>query len=180
MRHLGPRPRALFPESLLGYRLRREAGRIYAVPPHLDFDEILRAGRMESHPDVLRGGSLDEVAGLIAQDEPAEPTPQGECDGYSLWTRDGRWHAVPPGAPVDLAVAEDRDRGGVLSAATEEEAEARVRAALADEPMEFAGWLPIYEVSGNCGKHPQFAHIGQPPEGLRRRGGALRPRTWRR
>jgi glycosyltransferase involved in cell wall biosynthesis len=33
--------------------------------------------------------------------------------------------------------------------------------------VEFAGWLPIFEFSGNCGAHPQFAHTGDPPPGYR-------------
>jgi glycosyltransferase involved in cell wall biosynthesis len=33
--------------------------------------------------------------------------------------------------------------------------------------VEFAGWLPIYELSGNCGRHPQFRHIADPPPGYR-------------
>jgi glycosyltransferase involved in cell wall biosynthesis len=34
-------------------------------------------------------------------------------------------------------------------------------------PVEFAGWLPVYEFSGNCGKHPQFSHTAEPPPGYR-------------
>ena len=32
-------------------------------------------------------------------------------------------------------------------------------------PVEFAGWLPVYEWSGNCGSHPQFNHTAEPPPG---------------
>jgi glycosyltransferase involved in cell wall biosynthesis len=42
------------------------------------------------------------------------------------------------------------------------------RAPAADEiPIEFAGWLPIFEYSGRCGTHPQFRHIAEPPPGYR-------------
>ena len=34
-------------------------------------------------------------------------------------------------------------------------------------PVEFAGWLPVYEWSGNCGSHPQFNHTAEPPPGYR-------------
>ncbi len=34
-------------------------------------------------------------------------------------------------------------------------------------PVEFAGWLPVYRASGNCGQHPQFAHTHAPPPGFR-------------
>lgn len=33
--------------------------------------------------------------------------------------------------------------------------------------VEFAGWLPIYEHAGNCGRHPQFQHTAQAPPGYR-------------
>ncbi|MBY0229872.1 MAG: hypothetical protein K2W96_11375 [Gemmataceae bacterium] len=167
MTHHGPRPRPPFPDSLAGYGLRRDGGRIYAVPPHLELGALRAARRLDDHPDVLRAASLAEIEALIGQDDPAEPSPEGACEGWSLWRRGGRWHAVPPGTAPDLAVAEDRERAGVLSAPTRDELEDRLRALLADRPVEFAGWLPIYEVAGNCGRHPQFAHIGQPPEGFR-------------
>ncbi len=34
-------------------------------------------------------------------------------------------------------------------------------------PVEFAGWLPIYEHAGNCGRHPQFQHTAHAPRGYR-------------
>ncbi len=34
-------------------------------------------------------------------------------------------------------------------------------------PVEFAGWLPVYTRSGDCGRHPQFHHTGEPPPGYR-------------
>jgi glycosyltransferase involved in cell wall biosynthesis len=34
-------------------------------------------------------------------------------------------------------------------------------------PVEFAGWLPIYEHAGNCGRHPQFQHTTKAPSGYR-------------
>src|SRR5262245_58259197 len=44
---------------------------------------------------------------------------------------------------------------------------AGVGAMLGASPVEFAGWLPVYGVSGNCGKHPQFKHTDTPPPGYR-------------
>jgi hypothetical protein len=34
-------------------------------------------------------------------------------------------------------------------------------------PIEFAGWLPIFDFSGHCGSHPQFKHTANPPPGYR-------------
>jgi dTDP-glucose pyrophosphorylase len=33
--------------------------------------------------------------------------------------------------------------------------------------IEFAGWLPAFQLFGNCGQHPQFSHIQVAPEGYR-------------
>jgi glycosyltransferase involved in cell wall biosynthesis len=32
-------------------------------------------------------------------------------------------------------------------------------------PVEFLGWLPVFERFGNCGAHPQFGHTDDPPPG---------------
>jgi glycosyltransferase involved in cell wall biosynthesis len=34
-------------------------------------------------------------------------------------------------------------------------------------PVEFAGWMPVFERFGDCGRHPLFAHAATPPEGYR-------------
>ncbi len=50
-------------------------------------------------------------------------------------------------------------------------------------PVEFAGWLPIYEHAGNCGRHPQFRHTAQAPPGYRFTCSAAsvrRPSRWER
>lgn len=50
-------------------------------------------------------------------------------------------------------------------------------------PVEFAGWLPIYEHAGNCGRHPQFQHTAAPPSGYRFTCSATsvgRPSRWGR
>lgn len=33
--------------------------------------------------------------------------------------------------------------------------------------IEYAGWLPVYAKFGNCGNHPQFAHLELPPLGYK-------------
>jgi hypothetical protein len=68
---------------------------------------------------------------------------------------------------VDLHLEEERRRAGVISGDTPEQVEQRIRDTLAAVPVEFAGWLPIYTWSGNCGTHPQFTHTAQPPPGYR-------------
>ena len=49
--------------------------------------------------------------------------------------------------------------------------------------VEFAGWLPIYEHAGNCGRHPQFQHTAKAPAGYRFTCSATsvpRPAPWER
>src|SRR5215468_7642614 len=33
--------------------------------------------------------------------------------------------------------------------------------------IEFAGWMPIFQIFGHCGTHPQFGHTNEPPSGYR-------------
>ncbi|MFM7148458.1 MAG: hypothetical protein ACKO23_01320, partial [Gemmataceae bacterium] len=33
--------------------------------------------------------------------------------------------------------------------------------------LEFVGWLPVFQLFGNCGRHPLFHHIRQPPRGFK-------------
>lgn len=88
--------------------------------------------------------------------------------GYDLVEYRGRTHAVRKSAgQVDLDQADDRRRGEVLSGDSLEEVAQRLAARQQAVPVEFAGWLPVYDVSGNCGKHPQFAHADRPPHGYR-------------
>lgn len=39
--------------------------------------------------------------------------------------------------------------------------------------IEYGGWLPAFEKFGDCGNHPQFAHIDEPPQGVRFRNSGL-------
>jgi glycosyltransferase involved in cell wall biosynthesis len=102
---------------------------------------------------------------------------------YTLKRTRGRVYAIPPGLDVDWFVETGLifTDPAVISANTLDAVRAQIDAAgqlaheppsasppaAAGRPVEFAGWLPIYRVSGNCGKHPQFAHVNDPPPGYR-------------
>ena len=168
--HHGRREKVLFPESYRDFRLIRTHGRVFAVPPAVDPERVLAAGRLFTHPAVFSGPTLDDVCRRIDAFDAAHLVPEtaGRCAGYDIIRLGAAWHAVPVGAaPCDLHAIEDRRRVGVLSAVTREDVEAAARRASSAAPVEFAGWLPIYEFSGNCGKHPQFTHTGDPPPGYR-------------
>ncbi len=167
---LGLRERVLFPESYGDFRLIRTHGRVFAIPEFLDPDEVLHRGRLHTHPGVLSAPTLEEVQALIDDydDTPYRPEPVESFEGYSLVRKGGAVYGVPQSAGlVDLNVDEDRRRAGVVRGATLDEVRERIRAARETMPVEFAGWLPIFEWAGNCGKHPQFAHSATPPTGYR-------------
>ena len=182
--HLGARDRVHFPESYRGFRLVRTHGRVFAIPDAVDPAGVMHTGGLFTHPAVLSAATLDDVREVIDRfdDAALRPEPLGSFPGYELVRLKGVCHAVPVGTTVDLHDPADRRRAGVLSAASVAELEAAIRKGAAAAPVEFAGWLPIYEVSGNCGKHPQFAHADTPPAGYRFTGSAQpperRPSRW--
>jgi len=157
-----------FPEFYKGFRLARTHGRVYGIPPFLEPDETLDRGRLLTHPATLSAATLPEMQALIDgfDGRRYEPVPQGTCDGYDLVRQDGWAYGVPQSAgAVNLNLEEERLRASVIGGATFGEVQERIRAARDAAPVEFAGWLPIYEFSGNCGKHPQFTHTASPPPG---------------
>jgi glycosyltransferase involved in cell wall biosynthesis len=105
--------------------------------------------------------------------------------GFQLQRVHGRVYATRPPHNLKAIYRADQldSHPAVLSTMTVEEMYARIDGLKEDRtsqpvepgneqrdsavPVEFAGWLPVYEVSGNCGQHPQFRHIADPPEGYR-------------
>jgi glycosyltransferase involved in cell wall biosynthesis len=168
--HLGLRRRIPFPTSYRGWGLIRTHGRIFAVPPTVDAVEALRTGRLFTHPAALSTATLEEMQARIDAFGGAweEPIFLAEYQGYDLVQFRGEIHGVPRSAGrVDLADANDRRRAGVASGKTCEGAEAAIENLRGRAPVEFAGWLPVYTRSGDCGRHPQFGHTAKPPLGYR-------------
>jgi glycosyltransferase involved in cell wall biosynthesis len=164
---LGLREKVSFPEVYNGFRLTRTHGRVFAIPLSLDSYHILYRGLFFHHPAVLSATNLEELQERIdSSTEQFQAVVIGECDGHDLFRLRGTLYAVPQSARhVDLYMAADRRRAGVLSAGSVEEIQARIRQKRAGVPVEFAGWLPIFEFSGNCGTHPQFDHTSEWPSG---------------
>lgn len=171
MTHLGRRDKVPFPAEYKGFKLVRVHGRVFAFPPALDFHRITNTpGLMFRHPGVLNAATLDAARALVdAYDhKAAEPEVLGTAAGYTLVRHRGRFYAVPgPVAGIDFDLAEDRQRAGAIPGASAEELARAVARLAAGAPVEFAGWLPVFAASGNCGAHPQFKHTGAPPPGYR-------------
>jgi glycosyltransferase involved in cell wall biosynthesis len=119
----------------------------------------------------------------------SQPHPElvGSFGGYNLVRYRESFFGIPQLAgQVDLAVEEECRHAGVLCAATCEDLQQRIAGSPDTEttPVEFAGWLPVYETSGNCGRHPQFKHTAIAPEGYRFTCSAaskkLLPSLWQR
>jgi glycosyltransferase involved in cell wall biosynthesis len=166
----GVRPKRTFPREYKGFHLVRDGGRVYGIPAFLDPDEVHARGCLTSHPAILSAATADELEALIdgAGPGPGRPEPLGRCDGYDLVRYRGTVYGVPRAAgPVDLDLEDERRDAGVVCGPTAEEVRERLRADLGKVPVEFAGWLPVYEVSGDCGRHPQFKHTAEPPPGYR-------------
>ena len=152
------------------YRLVRTQDCVYAIPSSLDADELLESGRLCSQPGVYSAETREDLERLLAELEtrPAGAEFIGPCEEFDLHRYRDWYYAIPRDVEtVDLDRPEQRKKFGVIDAPSRAEVEARIRDRTTTTPVEFAGWLPIYDVSGNCGKHPQFAHSAKPPEGYR-------------
>lgn len=171
MPHHGLRHSTPVPESYKGFALVRKHGRVYAIPPTADAERVIhKAGLLDRHPGVLSAATVAEVQRLVDDLGSHVELPQivSQVGEYDIVRFRGAVYAVPRRAGViDLDVPEDRDRAGVLTGSDPEELAEKVRKLSAGKPVEFAGWLPIFAVSGNCGAHPQFQHTGTPPDGYR-------------
>ena len=168
--HLGRREREHFPAEYNGFRLIRTHGRVWGIPSQIDPQRVLEAGQLFTHPAVLCTPTLPEMRAAIDAFDPAAltPVPVGTHGGYDLLRFRGQLMAVRSGCgPVDLDLADERQRVGAITGRSREELEAAIDKAATLAPVEFAGWMPIYTVSGNCGAHPQFTHTGSPPPGYR-------------
>jgi hypothetical protein len=170
MTQLGARPRLALPTRYRGFHLVRSHGRHYGVPDFLDPDEVLRRDQLTTHPAIPAASSLEELQEVLDHFDARAylPEPVGSYAGYELLRHRGSVYGVPRAAAgVDLNLEEERWQAGVLRGATPEEVRDRIRGARGAVPVEFAGWLPIFEFSGNCGRHPQFKHTAEPPPGYR-------------
>ena len=101
---------------------------------------------------------------------PSHPELVATYQGYSLIHYRGSIHAVPQLAgPVDLDLEEDCRHAGVIRGETCQQVQERIQTVRNADgvPIEFAGWLTIFEHAGNCGRHPQFKHTAEPPPGYR-------------
>jgi len=150
-----------------GWTVVRWLGCYYGVPKHLDPEMLVYRPQFRGHPAVLKAMNRAAILEMIdRQEEGPVSVEEGSCEGYNLVRRGALVHAIPQGAgPVDVDVEDDRLQAGVVSGASLEEVQERLKSLREAVPVEFAGWLPIYELMGNCGQHPQFGHTFSPPKG---------------
>ncbi len=166
----GRREKAFFPEEYGSFRLVRTHGRIFGLPRAVDPEGALDIGSVIRHPAVLSAATLPELQARIDtfDEKSVRPEVVGGGQGYDVVRLGAALYGVPRTArPGDLHLAEERRRVGAIPLNSPADLEEAVRQVRARTPVEFAGWLPIYEASGNCGKHPQFLHTSEPPPGYR-------------
>ncbi len=166
----GLRPRVPFPKKYKNFRLIRTHGRVFGIPDLIDPNESLRPDNVSTHPAVISAATLEEMREMIDRFDESTITPQivDTVDGFNLVRLGDKLYSVPQSAPPgDLHLADERARLGAIPVANIEELKTAIERNKRSVPVEFAGWLPVYFVSGNCGKHPQFKHTNEPPPGYR-------------
>ncbi len=164
------RERVHFPETYKDFRLIRTHGRVFGIPAAVDPQAVLFRMQLFTHPAVISAATLADIQEQIDRFDSKSITPQplGNYAGFDLVQLGSELLAVPKNAPEgDLHLPEERRRLGVLTGSTRTELEAAIERTRSASAVEFAGWLPVYELAGNCGQHPQFKHTGEPPAGYR-------------
>lgn len=182
MTQLGMQPRVPVPLSYKGFHLIRRYGCFYGLPCYLNPQQALYEPTLLNHPAVLSAPNLEQLQAMIDHVDMATLVPQvvDRHDGYCIVRHQGVLYAVPESVKgIDLGVDLERRRAGVIAGRTRAEIDERIAARRTSTPVEFAGWLPIFEYSGNCGSHPQFTHTAAPPAGYHFSCTAPPPQRWR-
>jgi glycosyltransferase involved in cell wall biosynthesis len=170
MVHPAVRKEVAFHGTYKNFKIVEHPGRFFAIPGNLPEFDARDRRRLNRHPAVLTARTQKDLESLIDKSDLTtfRPEPLGKFENFELFRFSGRIYAIPENLPtLDLSWPEDREREGVLSAETLEAIRDRIRAYRAAVPVEFAGWLPIFKKFGDCGTHPQFAHVNNPPAGYR-------------
>ncbi len=160
-------PTRIFPvllETRGKFRLFSHAGQFHAIPHDLTEGDILRKPVVEDAA-ILTSDDLGQLqAQLDVREAVSEIESRGELGGFRLYATAGQIYAVPPhlDADVDLFTHPEVLRSGDEQALIEQIT--RLQKVV---DVEYAGWLPAFRAFGNCGSHPQFAHVDVPPEGYR-------------
>jgi glycosyltransferase involved in cell wall biosynthesis len=156
------------PYSYKGFYFTRSHGRLYGIPPFLDPDELHVRKRLHIHPAVLSASTIEELEALVAD---YDPTPFQtefieEYEGHEIVRHGGALYGVRKSAGfVDLNLDDEQRRAGVIRGESREHIRKTIDASRQSVLVEFAGWLPVFEFAGNCGRHPQFTHTVAPPAG---------------
>lgn len=88
--------------------------------------------------------------------------------GYNIIRHNDGYYALPHSAgPIDLRDDKQRSHPEIISADNCSELHARINQLEKTVPIEYAGWLPSFRNFGDCGNHPQFSNINNPPTGYR-------------
>ncbi len=164
------RPRNILRPVYKGFLICPRYGRVFAIPSLLHQEHGLIDDAILYHPAVLSAPSCEELEPLIDayNDLEFNCEPLGTHAGYQLLRFQSFVYAVPENCEqVNLYRTDEQEQHGILRARSLEEVKAKIEELKQTTPVEFAGWLTIFQWAGNCGGHPQFCHIQDPPDGYR-------------
>ena len=150
------------------YRVVMLADAYFALPPGTDDRAALRHW-LEPDPSVLHAESLGELRRQIRErDAETRMTIHGLHRGFQVVTRGRETFGLPPHLlALDVRNPEVRCVPGVILADSADAVRAQIDARLDAVEIEYGGWVPAFIPFGNCGTHPQYSHIDEPPEGYR-------------
>src|SRR5262245_55493411 len=152
------------------FRHMKGHGRHFAVPDFLDPDREESPWAFMHHPATLSASTLDALETLVDEYDsgPFQAVPLEKFRDYNIFRQGDAVFATPTSAgKVDPSNEDERRRYVTAIGSTAEEVKGRLRTLGESATVEYVGWLPIFEKTANCGRHPQFGHTATPPSGYR-------------
>ncbi|MDP3789798.1 MAG: glycosyltransferase, partial [Candidatus Omnitrophota bacterium] len=151
------------------YNIIRYRGKVYGVPKNLELTDLNKE-EPDNHPTIITADEPDAIIKQINRFGPDEINPKlaGEYKGHNIVKYGRRVYGIAKNlGSIDLMRQDTRRTVSHLSGADEKEVQGLIDRLTESVAVEYAGWLPTFRHFGNCGRHPQFAHIEVPPEGYR-------------
>lgn len=122
------------------------------------------------HPSIICADSLKELEMLIDKADPSPYIPQiiEDYKEYNLIAYLKKIFAIPQFlGPVNMHEPSQLNNLFIISSESKEEIKEKIDKLAQSISIEYGGILGSFSRFGNCGFHPQFVHMSEPPSGYK-------------
>lgn len=148
-----------------GFNIVKYGTAFFAIPQSLgsinfDIPEQLQ------RPEILCNDNLEDLEISVFHTPVMTKDPFIIKMGYSVAHHQGDFYAIPRSlGSINLKKPEQMQHPGILKANHLSNLKKQICHIHKTTPVEYAGWLPVFRLFGNCGSHPQFDNLSFAPEG---------------